>query len=126
MPDANRKIVFLIDDNEWDLSIAEDMLKERYEVYTEKSGRSALERLSHGLVPHVILMDIKMPGMDGWELYRKIREIEELKKVPVAFFNSINEKIDVVHAHETGAAEFIMKPFEKEDILKKVRALLKK
>jgi len=126
MSDTLKKTILLIDDDEVHLSIAESMLNDRYEIYSEKSGKGALDRLSDGFVPDLILLDILMPGMDGWEVYRRIRELTYLSNVPVAFFTSLTEKIDIMHAHDIGAIDYIMKPFEKEDLLKRVSSMLKK
>jgi len=126
MPDAMKKTILMIDDDEVHLSIAENMLSGKYEIYTEKSGKAALDRLSDGFIPDLIFLDVIMPGMDGWEVYRRIREINYLANVPVAFFTSLSEKIDIMHAHDIGAVDFLMKPFDKEDLLKRVSSMLKK
>ena len=120
------KKVLLIDDTDFHLSIAKNMLKNNYEVATARSGREGLEYLLKGLVPDIILLDIVMPEMDGWETYHKIKGISLLQDVPIVFLTSSTEAEDIKYAHQIGAADYIMKPYEKNDLLKKVDNIIQK
>ena len=122
----DKKKILLIDDSEFHLSIANNMLKTEYTVITTKSGKGGLEHLLKGLVPDIILLDIIMPDMDGWETYHKIRGISILQDVPIIFLTSSNETKDIEYAHKIGAADYIMKPYEKNNLLKRVESIIEK
>ena len=121
-----KKKILLVDDDELHISIAVDMLKEEYEVIPIKSGKETLEYLLQGFVPDLILLDILMPNMDGWETFNRIRAISFLRDIPVAFLTSLHEESDEKHAQEIGAADFIKKPYEREDLLKRIEIILGK
>ncbi len=89
---GNKKIL-LVDDNEVQLSISEVQLNKEYEVTTAKSGKEALDYLFHGYVPDLIMLDILMPDMDGWETFGRLRAISKLHEVPILFMSSINDKM---------------------------------
>ena len=123
---SGRKKILVVDDDGFHLSVVEKMLEDEYEVSAAKSGEEALERLRGKFVPDMVLLDVLMPNMDGWEVYRRIRAINSLQDVPVVFFTSVTEKIEITHAYDIGAADYIMKPFEKEELLKRLETTLKK
>ena len=122
----NRKKILLIDDDAIHLTITENMLKEKFEVHSVKSGRAALLYLVKGDVPDLILLDILMPQMDGWETFNIIKGITLLHEVPIAFMTSITDSSEIEHAHKMGAIDFIMKPFEKEALIKRIENIFKK
>ena len=127
MSESNEiKKILLIDDTDFHLSIAKNMLKNNYEVATARSGKEGLDYLLKGLVPDIILLDIVMPEMDGWETYHKIKGISLLQDVPIVFLTSSTETEDIKYAHQIGAADYIMKPYEKNDLLKKVDTIIQK
>jgi len=82
--------ILLVDDSDVHLLIAENILKTKYDVTTAKSGKEALALLSKGFLPNLILLDVLMPDMDGWEVYNKIKGISLLRNVPVAFLTSLD------------------------------------
>ncbi|MDR1390445.1 MAG: response regulator [Treponema sp.] len=124
--EIQKQKILLVDDEEIQLTIARSMLEDDYEIFVAKSGRRAVEYLRDGLVPHLVLLDILMPEMDGWETFNRIRAMSFLHEVPVAFLTSINEIVAETHAFEMGAADYIAKPYEKGDILKRVKDIMEK
>jgi len=125
MPDVNEKRkLLLVDDDEIHLAITGNMLKGEYEIITAKSGKEALGHLLKGVVPDLILLDIIMPNMDGWETYNRIRGISLLRDVPIAFLTSLDGKDEVQQAHEMGAADFIPKSCQKEEFLTRVDTII--
>ena len=120
-----RRILF-IDDDEVILSIAEIMLETEYEIITAKSGKEALNYLLQGVVPDLILLDVLMPDMDGWETYNRLRAISFLQDVPIAFVTSLDGLNEKNHALEIGAADYILKPFKRQDLIKKIEVLIEK
>ena len=119
------KKILLIDDDEIFLDIMENMLKAEYEIIQTKSGEEALAYLFKGSLPSLILLDIIMPSMDGWETFNKIKGISLLENVPIAFMSSLEEAEAEKHAKELGAVDFIRKPCEREDLLGRIKAVIK-
>jgi len=119
------KKILLIDDDKMHLSLAETILQEKYETITVKSGHEALIEIVKGNVPDLILLDIVMPEMDGWETYIRLKGISLLKDVPIAFLTSSDVEEDKEHAKEIGAADYITKPFKKADLLERIEVLIK-
>ena len=127
MPDTNeRRKLLLVDDDEVQLAITGNMLKNDYELITAKSGKEALGYLIKGVVPELILLDVIMPNMDGWETYNRIRGISLLRDVPIAFLTSLDGASDEQQAHEMGAADFIPKSCKKVEFLTRIDSIIKK
>jgi CheY-like chemotaxis protein len=123
---GEKKKLLLVDDNEMELLVAKAMLKDEYEVLIAKSGKEALEYFFKGLIPVLILLDILMPNMDGWETYNRIRAIGLLQDIPIAFLTSLVGTTEEKRALEMGAADYIVKPYEKKDLLNRIKNILKK
>ncbi|MCL2411872.1 MAG: response regulator, partial [Treponema sp.] len=118
------KKVLLVDDSLIDLNYAENILKHKYETFVAKSGKEALSYLSGGLIPDLILLDVVMPEMDGWDAFISIKGISMLWEVPIVFLTSLNSEKDRLHAAKLGAAGFITKPYEKEEFLQNIEAII--
>jgi len=119
--------ILLVDDSDVHLMIAENILKEKYNVITAKSGKDALALLSKNkLVPNLILLDVLMPDMDGWEVYNKVKGISLLQNVPVAFLTSLDGEKEKLYATRLGAADLITKPYESSELLKRVETIMAK
>lgn len=117
---ADKKKILLVDDNEISLVIAATLLAGNYEITSVKSGKEALHLLLHEYKPDLILLDILMPDMDGWETFHKIRGISLLNQVPIAFLTSINDAEKIKYSYQIGAADFITKPYDKTELLNRV------
>jgi CheY-like chemotaxis protein len=126
MAKTDKKKILIVDDDTIQLETAKAMLHKEYEIITAKSGKEALEYFKSGFIPNLILLDILMPEMDGWETFSKIRGISLLQNVPIAFVTAVNELVVEEHAFEMGAADYIKKPYEKDDIQKRVKSILDK
>jgi len=118
------KKILIVDDNEVHLVIAENILKENYEINTAKSGKDAVTLLSKGYVPNLILLDILMPDMDGWETYNKIKGISLLRNVSIAFLTSLDGVREKMYASRIGAADLITKPYNGEELKKRIEKIL--
>jgi CheY-like chemotaxis protein len=119
--------ILVVDDDGIHLEMVQAVLQNDYEVITAKSGGEALGLFYQGLVPNLILLDLIMPDMDGWDTYGRIRAISGfLHDTPMAFFTSSNDPKDKQHAHEMGAVDYIKKPYERDDLLKRIGKILKK
>jgi CheY-like chemotaxis protein len=119
-----KKKIIVIDDDEPILTMAKGMLENDYEVITVKSGKEALGLFFRGLVPDLALLDLNMPDIDGWDTYKRIRDINKLHHVPVAIFTSSDDPEDKARAEEMGAVDFIMKPIKKTELQERVGKIL--
>ena len=120
--DSEKKKILVVDDEELILTMAKSMLGKEYEVTTVKSGKEALQLFYKGLVPDLVLLDLIMPGLDGWNTYERIKDISNLHHVPIAFFTSSNDPADKIQASKMGAVDFIEKPCK--DLLGRVKKLI--
>jgi len=119
---GKRKLLF-VDDDEILLSIAENMLMGVYEFISARSGKQALEIIYKGLIPDLIVLDILLPNMDGWEIFRRLKAISFLHGVPIAFLTAVQGVQEEEYAKEIGAVDYIMKPFN-ENLLDRIERIL--
>lgn len=108
-----QKHILLVDDSVTSLKQASSLLHDEYKISMVKSGEQALEFLNK-IRPDLILLDVEMPEMDGFETIKAIRENEEWKKIPVIFLTGNTDASTEVKCFEYGALDFITKPFVKE------------
>ena len=108
--------ILVVDDTLPNLELLSDMLKERgYKVRPVPSGDLALQA-AHSNPPDLILLDIHMPDMNGYEVCAQLKADEKLKDIPVLFLSGLSETIDKVEAFRVGGADYITKPFQFEEL----------
>jgi CheY-like chemotaxis protein len=117
--------VLVVDDDEIHLAIVNEMLKNDYEITALTSGEAALKLFYQGYTPNFIMLDIMMPGMDGWDTLKRIKAISELHQVPIVFVSASNDPADIAHAKDLGAVDFIGKPVKRERLLEKIKSYIK-
>jgi signal transduction histidine kinase len=116
--------VLVVDDVAKNIEVVSEILYERgIEVSFALSGEEALSSLDHHL-PDLILLDIAMPGMDGFELCRRIKENETTREIPVIFLTAKNDTADLVRGFELGGVDYITKPFHTAELLSRVQTQL--
>jgi methyl-accepting chemotaxis protein len=120
-----KKKVIIIDDEETVLTMAGAILEKDYEVIKANSGAKALKLFFQGLVPDLVLLDLNMPEMGGWETFIRIRDLSKLHKVPIAIYTTSEDAKDKAKAQEMGAVDFIKKPASRIDLLAKVAKLIR-
>jgi methyl-accepting chemotaxis protein/CheY-like chemotaxis protein len=118
--------LLVVDDDGIHIDIAKTVLSDEYDVSTARSGKEALGLFYQGLVPRLILLDIVMPDMDGWDTFSRIKAIGGLHDTPIAFFTSSDDPKDKQKAQEMGAVDYIKKPLKKDDLLMRIEKILKK
>jgi len=123
--DNEKKIILVVDDDTTHLTATSGILEKDYDVVTVKSGGEALAQFYQGLMPNLILLDLVMPGMDGWDTYQRIKALSNIHHVPIAFFTSSDDPEDRVKAKEMGAVDFIRKPAKKSELLERVEKHIK-
>ncbi|AKF93127.1 response regulator transcription factor [Brevibacillus laterosporus] len=116
--------IFVVDDNQEIVDLLQDILEnEGFDVSHANSGEEALAKLDGGLTPNLILLDIMMPHMSGYELCAQIRREREM---PIIFLSAKGKPVDKVVGLEIGADDYITKPFDTEELLARIRAHLRR
>jgi CheY-like chemotaxis protein len=123
---SEKKKILVVDDDETYLKMTASSLRDEYDVVTVKSGKEALGLFYQGLVPQLILLDIIMPEMGGWDTYARIKAISGLHDTAMVFCSSSDDPKDMQKARELGAVDYIKKPIKRADLLNKVGKILKK
>lgn len=118
--------ILLVDDEPDILEIVSyNLINEGYQIFTASNGIEAIKR-SKEIQPHLILLDVMMPEMDGIEACEKIREIDSLKEVIIAFFTARSEDYSQVAGFDAGADDYITKPVKPKVLVSKVKSLLRR
>ncbi|WP_257263997.1 response regulator [Endozoicomonas sp. ONNA2] len=117
--------ILLVDDNPTNLQVLLQTLSGRcYKLLIAKNGESAL-RIAAKAKPALVLLDIMMPGMDGYEVCQRMKENPETRNITVIFLSALDDTKDKVRGLETGAVDFISKPFQAEEVIARVQTQLK-
>lgn len=103
--------VMIVDDVTENLRILVELLKDDYHLIPLKSGKVALEKMAQDPLPDLALLDIVMPGMDGYELCARLKNNPRTKEIPVIFITAVSEVMDDAKAFELGAVDYVPKPF---------------
>ncbi|MBD1840052.1 hybrid sensor histidine kinase/response regulator [Coleofasciculus sp. FACHB-64] len=118
-------LIMIVDDNPNNTKVLFELLKEAgYRVLVAKSGESALERLQ-SVSPDLILLDVMMPGIDGFETCRRLKASPATQEIPVIFMTALSDTLDKVKGLTLGAVDYITKPFQQEEVLARVKIHLK-
>ena len=118
--------ILLVDDEPDILEIVSyNLTNEGYQIFTASNGVEAVKK-SKEIQPHLILLDVMMPEMDGIEACAKIREIDNLKDVLIAFFTARGEDYSQLAGFEAGADDYITKPVKPKVLVSKVNSLLRR
>ncbi|CAN2046884.1 two-component system, sensor histidine kinase and response regulator [Candidatus Magnetomoraceae bacterium gMMP-13] len=113
-------VILAVDDNPINLSVLFNYLgKFGFTVLVVKSGEKALELIEKRR-PDIILLDIMMPGINGFEICRLLKEKKETSNLPIIFMSALSETIDKVKGFELGCVDYITKPFHHEEVLARV------
>ncbi|TCK09113.1 response regulator [Marinobacterium mangrovicola] len=112
MSDNDQKTVLLVDDAPANIKVLNTALKETYRTKVATSGEKALEIAARDPKPDLILLDIMMPGMDGFEVCEKLKADPETKDIPVIFLSGKNNPGDRSRGLALGAIDFLEKPID--------------
>jgi signal transduction histidine kinase len=117
-------VILIVDDNPTNLKVLFKLLADSgFKVLVAQDGEDAIEQLDYGL-PDLILLDVLMPGMDGFETCRHLKAKESTKDVPVIFMTALSETVDKVKGLNLGAVDYITKPLQHEEVLARVKVHL--
>ena len=119
----SKKSIVAVDDSGIVLKMLTKVLGEKYDLHAFSGGKRALQFLKDR-TPNLIILDIDMPEINGYEMLKMIKEKEHLQDVPVIFLTSNNDKSHVVKAVAGGAKDYVVKPIDEEILTAKVQAAL--
>lgn len=118
-----KKSIVAVDDSGIILKMLESLLGTRYDFHAFSKGSRALQFLKKE-TPSLIILDIDMPEINGFELLKMIKEVKSLQYIPVIFLTSNKDKNHVVKAVMGGADDYIVKPIEEDVLMEKIQKLM--
>ena len=117
--------IFVIDDNPINLNLLAHLLRERgYQVRIATSGRRGIVAVRTS-VPDLIMLDITMPEMNGYEVCQQLKADDQLRDIPVIFISALDDALDKVKAFEVGGVDYVTKPFQIEEVLARIENQLR-
>ncbi|MEY4266569.1 MAG: hypothetical protein RIS90_1104 [Pseudomonadota bacterium] len=124
MKNIDRSVILVVDDTPENLQLISSLLSEHYKVRVAISGEKALRMMQEGELPDLMLLDILMPVMDGYEVCRRMKADPRMQQVPVIFVTAKLESQDEEHGLELGAVDYITKPISPAITLARIRTHL--
>jgi len=118
--DVNKLSILIVDDVPINLLLIKKMLSQyTFQIRTANSGQSALDSIEKDK-PSLVLLDLMMPGIDGFEVLSRLRSDENTKKLPVIILSALNSEADIVKGFKLGANDYINKPIIMEKLINSV------
>jgi len=111
--------LFLVDDNCINLIVGRSVLQEKYSVLTILSGEKLFSAMKKAR-PDMILLDINMPGMNGYDVIKELKAVPETKDIPVIFLTGETDPVNERMGRSLGAIDYILKPFNPQQLLEKI------
>ena len=120
MRKENNKSILIVDDDMISISALKNIIGGAYTLYAVKNGKEAVEKAKK-LSPDLILLDVCMPTMDGYETIHQLKNSEITKDIPVIFVSSYSEGDDIKNGFSNGAIDYITKPFSHDCVINKIK-----
>ena len=121
MSDSTPATILIVDDTPANLGVLFDFLADAgFKVLIAQGGKSALQKVEYAL-PDLILLDILMPDMDGFEICQRLKSQPATKDIPIVFMTALSETVDKVKGLQLGAVDYITKPLQHEEVLARIR-----
>lgn len=122
--DQSKSLILLVDDDPRNLKLLKGIIGNTYTVLTASEGEEALDKVNK-LDVDLILLDVMMPGMDGFEVCRRLKSREKTRLIPVVLITALDDLESRVKGIESGADDFISKPVNRIEILARIKSLIK-
>jgi len=124
MTNTDKGTILIVDDVPTNLKVLFTYLGELgFNICVAENGEDALEQMPYA-EPELILLDVMMPGIDGFETCRRLKANEETRDIPVIFMTALSETVDKVKGFKLGAVDYITKPIQSEEVLVRITAHL--
>ena len=120
----NRGKILIVDDNAINLAVCEEALGRDYECMCASNGEESLQ-LARVFHPDLVLLDVMMPGIDGYETCERLRADPDLRFAKILLVTAKAQVLDRLRGYEAGADDYIIKPFEPDELVAKVRVFLR-
>ena len=124
MSNSGQKLILIVDDTPTNLSVISGLLKDSFRTKVATSGDKALAIAAGAEKPDLILLDVIMPGMDGFEVCRRLKANPDTSEIPVIFLTAKTDAVDEVQGFEVGAVDYIHKPISAPVVLARVKTQL--
>jgi two-component system cell cycle response regulator DivK len=118
-----KKTILVVDDTDWNRDLLVQLLEEEYDILQARDGAEGVQKAA-AEKPDLILMDLGMPVMDGWEATRRIKADGALKAIPIIAVTSHAMVGDEIDARKAGCDDYLPKPIDEDLLLKKIKAFL--
>ena len=118
--EKKRASILIVDDEKINIDVLVGLLSPHYRTLTAKDGKTVLSRLERQAPPDLILLDVMMPEMDGYELCRQLKTNPKASGIPVIFVSALQGSLNMAKAFEAGGVDYITKPFHPEEVLAQV------
>jgi len=113
--------ILIVDDERYNIKVLSDFLHADYKIMAAKDGEQALKIAQGDTVPDLILLDIIMPGIDGYEVCKRLKENKKTQNIPVIFVTAVSEAMDAARAFDVGAVDYVTKPFNPVTVKARVK-----
>ena len=120
------RVMVVEDEPENRLFIGLMLRTEGYDVIEAEDGPTALDLLGAGSDPEMILLDVMMPGLNGWQVFERLREDPRWRSIPVVMLTALAQRADVERAVQLGVDGYLTKPFEPADLIHTIEETLEK
>lgn len=118
--DVDKLKVLIVDDVPLNILLVKKMLSQyTFQIQTATNGQAALDIISND-TPDLILLDLMMPGIDGFEVIERVRKFDKTKNLPIIILSALNSEVDIVRGMQLGANDFVNKPIIMERLLHSV------
>ena len=124
MSELEKKLVLVVDDTPTNVAVISGVLKDSYRTKVATNGEKALAIANAPEKPDLILLDVMMPGMDGFEVCRRLKDNPATRDIPIVFLTGKTDEIDEEKGFDVGAVDYIHKPFSAPIVLARVRTQL--
>ena len=121
---SKNQTILIVDDEPLNIAVVAEILEERYHLLVATNGEKALQIVFSDIKPDLILLDIIMPGMNGFEVAEKIKENPESSNIPIIFLTAKYDSESIVKGLGLGAVDYLSKPFQKEELLVRIKNTL--
>jgi CheY-like chemotaxis protein len=119
----DKKKILVVDDTEWNRDLIVQLLRDEYTVLQAVDGQQGVT-LTEAERPDLVLMDLGMPVMDGWEATRKIKAISALRSIPIIAVTSHAMVGDEIEARRAGCDDYLPKPIDENELINKIKKFL--
>jgi CheY-like chemotaxis protein len=124
MRTPEKKLVLIVDDTPTNVAVVSGVLKDSFRTKVATNGEKALAIANAPDKPDLILLDVMMPGMDGFEVCRRLKDNPATREIPIIFLTAKTEEVDEEKGFDVGAVDYIHKPFSAPIVLARVRTQL--